>query len=588
MPRQIITDQTEITTTLALLDELLSKRVIETVPHDPSGFTSNIFLRQKRNGSHRLILNLKPLNPYVEYFHFKMTTLSSALELITPNCFMASIDLSDAYYSVRVSPGHRKFLQFEFENQQYRFTCLANGISSAPRTFTKLLKVPLSHLREQHNIIVTAYLDDLLLIAPSREKLIRDLNITQSLLRQLGFYISTKKSVLTPTRSLQFLGFSLNSENMLVTLGPDKANNIKILLADILPLSKTTIRHFAAVLGTLAATLPANKYGQIFLKRLEKEKANALKRRSFNYDSTLKISMTAREEITWWLQNIDSISRPILTPNPTVVLYTDASFSGWGCFLPATKFRTGGRWGPDELDHDINYLELKAVLLSLKSCCRDSSGAHILVHSDNTTTVVSINRQGSTHSDNCNDITRDIWLWAKTHSNWLSSTHCPGRLNVEADKASRLFNDSTEWTLSDRYFRNICRLFGNPVIDMFASRLNYKLMPYCSWQPDPGAQTIDAFTLDWSTYPLIYIFPPFSIVGRVLQKITADRASAVIVVPHWPTQPWFSRLQPLLVEPPLRIPVSQHTLYLPHDPSMAHPLAGKLSLWACRVSGKVT
>ena len=100
MPRQIITSPDEINTTLALLDELLLKRVIETVPHDPSGFTSNIFLREKRNGSHRLILNLKPLNPYVEYFHFKMTTLTSALELITPNCYMASIDLSDAYYSV--------------------------------------------------------------------------------------------------------------------------------------------------------------------------------------------------------------------------------------------------------------------------------------------------------------------------------------------------------------------------------------------------------------------------------------------------------------------------------------------------------
>ena len=588
MPRQIITTPDEINTTLALLDELLLKRVIETVPHDPSGFTSNIFLREKRNGSHRLILNLKPLNLYVEYFHFKMTTLTSALELITPNCYMASIDLSDAYYSVRVSPAHRKYLQFAFEDRHYRFTCLANGISSAPRTFTKLLKVPLAHLREHHNITVTAYLDDLLLIAASPQQLIADLDTTQSLLRKLGFYISSKKSVLTPSTSIQFLGFTLNSQTMLVTLANDKTSQIKDLLVDSIPMKKTTIRHFAAILGTLAATLPANKYGQVFLKRLEYEKAKALKKRSFNYDASMRLSETARQELTWWLQSIDTISKPILTPNPSVVMYTDASFLGWGCYLPDRNFRTGGRWGPEEAYQDINFLELKAVLLSLQSCCRSASKGHILVYSDNTTTVVSINRQGSTHSENCNNITRDIWLWAKSKSLWLSATHCPGKLNVEADIASRLFNDSTEWTLSNYWFYKISACFGRPTIDMFASRLNYKVLPYCAWQPDPLATTIDAFTLNWKKQKLMYIFPPFSIVGRVLQKISADQATAIVVLPYWPTQPWFSRLQSLLLEPPLKIRVSPRTLRLPHDPAAIHPMAHKLCLWACKVSGTVS
>lgn len=136
-PKHLLSNRNEIKTATILLQELLHKQVIEETTSHPNGFMSNIFLREKKTGSHRVILNLKPLNEHVQYLHFKMTTLSSALELVTPNCFMASIDLADAYYSVNVREDNRKFLQFNFQNKTYRFTCLANGISSAPRTFTK-------------------------------------------------------------------------------------------------------------------------------------------------------------------------------------------------------------------------------------------------------------------------------------------------------------------------------------------------------------------------------------------------------------------------------------------------------------------
>ena len=584
-PQQLLVKPQEVAVAQTLLQELLEKRVIEpTVPH-PTGFVSNIFLREKRNSNPRLILNLKPLNCHVEYIHFKMTTFSSALELITNNCFMASLDLSDAYYSVNVAPNHRKFLQFAFEGQFFRFTCLANGVSSAPRTFTKLLKVPLSHLREHHNITITAYLDDLLLIADTPESLLKAIHTTLALLTSLGFTISHSKSVVHPTTTLQFLGFLINSITMTVTLAPGKAAEIKHLIQETLKLKTIKIRHFARLLGKLAATLPANRYGQVFIKRLESAKALALKSCSFSYEGKFNITDSVRHDLSWWFNNIDHIFRPVTTSNPNVRLFTDASFLGWGCFVPATNVKTGGRWGPAEGNQDINYLELTAVLLSLQACCNTLRHSHILINSDNTTTVVSINKQGSTHSANCNNVARQIWLWAINTSNWLSAAHCPGVDNVEADSASRIFNDTTEWSLQRETFQSICRRLGNPTLDCFASRLNAQLATYCAWQPDPGAMAIDSFTLDWSEFKLIYVFPPFSVVGRVLQKIVTDRAEAIVIIPHWPTQPWFSRVHHMLRQPPVILRVRPETLFLPHDPSRTHPMVGKLRLWACRVSG---
>jgi hypothetical protein len=94
---------------------MLAKDVIEVTTHTPGEVVSNIFIRLKNDGSHRLILNLKGLNQFVTYHHFKMDTLNSMLKLIERNCFMASLDLKDAYYSVAVNQPDRQYLRFAWQ-----------------------------------------------------------------------------------------------------------------------------------------------------------------------------------------------------------------------------------------------------------------------------------------------------------------------------------------------------------------------------------------------------------------------------------------------------------------------------------------
>ena len=50
---------------------------------------STVFVRPKKDGTHRMILNLKPLNTFVAYHHLKMDTFLTAIKLIRPGCFMA-------------------------------------------------------------------------------------------------------------------------------------------------------------------------------------------------------------------------------------------------------------------------------------------------------------------------------------------------------------------------------------------------------------------------------------------------------------------------------------------------------------------
>ena len=86
-----------------------------------------------------MILNLKNLNTHVECNHFKMDTLESAIRLMTPDCYMATIELKEAYYSVPIAKDHQKYLKFESDHTLYQFTCFPNGLAFCPRKFTKLL-----------------------------------------------------------------------------------------------------------------------------------------------------------------------------------------------------------------------------------------------------------------------------------------------------------------------------------------------------------------------------------------------------------------------------------------------------------------
>ena len=81
--------------------KLLHKGVIVESKHSQDEFISPIFLRLKKNGvDYRMILNLKELNKFVVYRHFKMDSLKSVTDLMTQGCFMASVDIKDAYYTV--------------------------------------------------------------------------------------------------------------------------------------------------------------------------------------------------------------------------------------------------------------------------------------------------------------------------------------------------------------------------------------------------------------------------------------------------------------------------------------------------------
>ena len=192
---------------------------------------------------------------------------------------------------------------------------------------------------------------------------------------------------------------------------------------------------------------------------------------------------------------------------------------------------------------------------------------------------------GGVKSQGCNEMAQQIWDWCIKRDIWLSACHIPGVQNSEADTESRKFNESTEWSLDSVVFDSVLALWGPFQIDLFASRLNFKVANYVSWKPDPGATFINAFLMNWQHH-YFYAFPPFSLISTCLQKIEQDQASGVLLVPVWKTQPWFTILH-LLIDKPRLLPQSMALLVQPHSNAL-HPLRNPMRLMACKVSGKLS
>ncbi|KAJ8036645.1 hypothetical protein HOLleu_20684 [Holothuria leucospilota] len=492
-----------------------------------------------------------------------MENFETAVRFITKDCFMASLDLKDAYFSVPIHKSSQKYHRFRWKGQIWQFKALPNGLSPGPRIFTKILKVPMAALRSLGHIIIP-YIDDTLLIAQSRLEALHALKDTIEVLSRLGFSIHPQKSVLEPCHEIKFLGFIINSKEMMITLTEPKVKEIREFSLEMLTKNKFSIRKLACYIGKVVAALPGSQYGQLHYRELEWEKIRHLALSRGNFDKVIGLNEKAKQELRWWYEHVALSCRLIQKPKVAFELHSDASGEGWGA--TNGSIHIGGRWQKHEKlqfsGNSINYLELLAAYFALKSFCKAEINIHERLRIDNTTAVAYRNNMGGIKSVACDDLAKELWSWCINRQIWVSAAHLPGDKNVIADRKSRLFRDETEWMLHPQIFDWVYKHLGKPTIDLFATRLNTQLTCYVSRHPDPEAHAVDAFMLDWSSYNF-YAFPPFCLIDRCLQKIVEDKAEGVMVVPKWATQSWFPQLLAMLIADPIMLPKNKSMLLLP-------------------------
>ena len=232
---------------------------------------------------------------------------------------------------------------------------------------------------------------------------------------------------------------------------------------------------------------------------------------------------------------------PIRMFQADLAIFTDASTQGWGTHMGDSQI--SGTWTRTDHKLHISCLELKAVISSLQHWDPVLQGHQVMIATDNSTIVSYINKQGGTRSPTLLRLTVDLFLWLEAQNIIVRARHIPGCLNVIAGHLSRLNKPIlTEWSLHPEIVKRIFRLWGTPEVNMFATVSNSHLPWFMSPIPEPRALAVDALSQDWQGRS-VYMFPPFPLLNKVIQKLRSTQAAKVVLIaPWWPSQSWFPHL----------------------------------------------
>ena len=545
--------QSNKTVLLEALSQLINKNAVEPVDNPNSlGFYNQLFLVPKPNNRWRPILDLSTLKTFLNTGSFKMETPETIRTSLQVGERVTSIDFKDAYFHIPIHSQSRKYMRFHLQGRSYQFKALPFGLSTAPMEFIVVAKeVKLMAL--QKGIRIHQYLDDWLVRASSHHIGLHHTQTLVSLCQELGWLVNKEKSEPVPKQVFNFVGYQFDLKEGKVRPTEERWQALTDKIRSMMSDPVCPVRKFMSLIGLVTVTEKQVHLGRLHMRPIQWHlKNNWMVPESL--EKVIPVPKSLHPHLRWWLEESNVLlGQPLHPLKHALQIFTDASNEGWGAHLDDHTAR--GTWSLPESKLHKNHLELKAVFLALKEFRTLVCNKTVLIATDNTTVVAYINKEGGIKSGSLCALLWRILSWCTRQQVTLRARHIPGRLNVIADKLSRLGQTiQTEWSLHPAVFQAVCSRWHQPQVDLFATRFNNKLPQFVSPVPDPQAWAVDALSLSWEDLDP-YAFPPAAILGKVVEKLQDYPCNRIILIaPGWPNMPWFWDLVAMSSQIPLCLP----------------------------------
>jgi hypothetical protein len=411
----------------------------------PPKITSALGAIPKTNDRIRLIHDFsRPsggLNQFCSDSSVVFPTLDEAVSHISDNSYLAKIDLHEAYRSI---PLHESCfcqtgLKWKFQGQQrptYMFDSrLPFGATRSCKIFQTLTDAIVRMLAKK-NITTIGYIDDFLLICDNLEHGTQSLNTIVELVEGLGFTVNWQK-VAGPARIVTFLGVEVNCNDRTLSLPQEKLCETRDLIQSWLGRKKATKKDLQRVIGKLNWCCRVIVGGRTFTRNL----INLITKVNMPHHF-IRLGLAAREDLIWWAEGLEIFNGtapfPSDIPLPSSSFSTDACLTGGGGAYMGDWFYSN--WAhdlPSMVQSNINVLELQSVLLGVRRWAHLWVGCHILVRSDNSSTVYALNKTSS-RSPEMLAIIKEIFWYSIKYGFKISAAFIPGKLNIISDRISRL------------------------------------------------------------------------------------------------------------------------------------------------------
>lgn len=537
----------------------------------------------------RAILDQRGLNLYYQWqrgaFHLEDVACLKDTLAHSQLRFGALIDIDSAYWQIPLAPEMASLMAFATHDRKlFTFQVMPFGLSIAPWVFCRMMKPILKHLRGQLLIDCAMYIDDLILLAPSRDSLEQKVQQVLELFRYLGIRVSPK-STLEPQEVLVFLGVQIDVPRHLLSTPETRLAQLDHIGRALTRRANASqfipVRQLARFLGLLNSCHWGTRAVPFLTAPLLRWlSCHFNPQQDPFYRSSLEGDRKLGDALMHPLAHMRQLNCVPATYDESSIieLTTDASPSGYGGHTP--NMSVGLPWDshalalPQALKPEpvawtevasINELELRAVLLCLRHFLWALSGQCVRLVGDNQTALAYLRRVHGLHP-HLSQIAFDIWDLCLRNSITLvmPPRYIRSEDNVMADDLSRAMQH-TEWTTSAEAFQFMQEAFAVRVTyDRFASRENALVPQFDSW--NDGRDALRATAESWRRH-VNYVCCQFALLPRVLPLLESYQATAIVVAPLWPSAPFYPRLA--------RLAAGRHVLLDPvhhfrGDPTYGH------------------
>ena len=380
------------------------------------------------------------VNDYAINDSFSYQSIEDAVEIITPNCYLLKLDLSQAYRSVKISCDDHQVsgLAWTFKGDKDPTvlidTRLPFGARLAPAQFNKLTQAVRRIMSSRGFNGLICYLDDFLIIAKTADECrARCLELIK-LLRSLGFAINYNK-VVGPAKQLTFLGVEIDTEEGVLRLPREKMSALLSNVKQLLLQRSVSKRQLQSLAGQLSWSSQVVHGGRPHLRRVL-DRINCLKGPSHR----TRITQDIRKDLAWWMHFGKTFNGalPMLDKRPAVPVCIDACLEAGGGFsYDGSFFHLPWSHWPGASEKCINYKEVLTLEPAANLFAPLWANKRVYVYSDNKCAVALINKGTAKDAFVMDSLRRVFWLSAIWNFK-LVATYYPGRQNVVADACSRL------------------------------------------------------------------------------------------------------------------------------------------------------
>ena len=491
---------------------------------------------------HRLIADCKQLNKFFHCPHFKMEHWGKIFPLLRKGMYAAKIDLKHAYFHLPVHQSLKPYLHLKVGNHLFQFLAAPFGLSPLPFIWTQVMKT-FSRVWRKKAIFCFIYLDDILVLAFSKQKLQKDLSFVLKTLEESGLTVNRKKSILEPVQTVEHLGFSLDLKKGILSV-PSKNDNSHCGVEENL---ETQGEH-------------TEENGFHF--RVSKKFFDGVAPVEMFYRQNVKFCAASKQHksLGFLVCNTRKLEERNRQFNFPITRMEREKFGGQGAseIFTFRQFRLPVGWSRSKHQRcSARILEGpgRSAHYSKRAVC-SSADRNVTSQTQRSSTIgcgqsgsLLLSPQRGGRIFHLNALMRQFWTWCLRHHIQVL-VHLVKSEEDQADPYTRMGLDSGDYTLNGHLFQRLLGHFQSiltqeDVWDMFASPGNKKFQKFCSRTHHWEASLVDALTCPLTGVNWCYANPPWTLINQWLIRLKKHpHITCMLVVPYWDSALWW----PLLVK----------------------------------------